>query len=412
MSAHADHASAVATENLLDSEVIRDPYSYFRELRENSPIHWNSQWDTWVLTRYEDILQVLRRPDVFASDRATFYSHYLPAERKDFHDIVFHVYPRWLAGGDPPLHDHTRRIVNSHWTPTKMQGLRAQIRNTIHGLLDNLPASEPIDLIEAFAVPLPVNVIGSIIGIPKEHMPAIKRWSDDWGELHFSPDRDQERWDKGAGALKAFYEYVAARLKETKLVKGNGYFAKMLEAQFDGDRLKDDEITVHIMEQLFAGHETTTNLIGNGILLLMRNRDQWERLCADPSLASSAVEEVLRCEGPVKMITRWAKQASKLRDKTIPEGAKLLLVLAAANRDPAHFANPEEFDIGRSPNNHLTFGQGIHFCLGAPLARLEGEEVFRALSERFPGLRLATTEIQHRSIMRGRALENLPIQLN
>jgi cytochrome P450 len=402
---------AVATDNLLAGDVIENPYSYFRQLRENSPIHWNPQWDAWLLTRYEDVAQVLRRHDVFASDRATFYADYLPTPKKDFYDIVFHVYPRWLAGGDPPLHDHMRRIVNSNWTPSKMNGLRAQIRGMIDQLLDVLPTNKPVDLVEAFAVPLPATVISSVIGIPKDEWPAIKRWSDAWGALHFSPDNNVDRWDRGASALKEFYAYVANRLKETKLVKGNDYFAKMLNAEFEGDRLKDDEITVHIMEQLFAGHETTTNLIGNGVLLLMQNRAQWEHLCSEPSLATSTVEEILRYEGPVKMITRWAKQEFKIGDTTIPKGGKLLLVLAAANRDPAQFANPEDFNIGRSPNNHLTFGQGIHFCLGAPLARLEGEEVFRALSERFPKLQLAGSELRHRPIMRARALDSLPVRL-
>lgn len=405
----------VVDRDLLDTEVIEDPYSHFCRLRENAPVHWNSRWDAWLISRYEDVSEVLRQPSVFASDRATFYTHYLPAKKKDAYNVVFEVYPRWLAGGDNPLHDHTRRIVNTNWTPSKVGNYRAQVRTTVDAFLDKLPTDKAVDLIASFAVPLPANVISSVIGIPHDEWPAIKRWSDDWGELHFSPNKDEERWDKAATALREFYEYLAARLAQTKAHGGNDYFAKMLTAEFDGDRLNDAEITTHILEQLFAGHETTTNLIGNGVLMFMKHREQWERLCSDPSLATTAVEEVLRFEGPVKMITRWAKEDYQLKGNTIRKGQNVLLLLAGANRDPAQFDDPDKFDIARTPNHHLTFGQGIHFCLGAPLARIEGEEVFRALSTRFPKLSLATSdasELQHHPILRARALKKLPIRLN
>jgi cytochrome P450 len=411
METFAEADASFVMPSLMDPEVIEEPYSCFNRLREHSAVYWDPGSNAWLVSSYTAVSEVLRQPKLFASDRATFYSHYLPAQKKDLYDIVFHVYPKWMAGNDPPVHDHMRRIVNTNWTPAKVQNLRAQVRETISGLLDALSTDEPIDLVRSFAVPLPAIIISSVIGIPPEHWTLIKEWTDDWGRLHFSPGNDVELWDRGAGALKEFYTYVASRLGERKNGGGNDYFARAIEAQFDGDRLSDDEITVHIIEQLFAGHETTTNLIGNGVLLLMRNRDQWERLCADPSLASSTVEEVLRYEGPVKMITRWARQDCELGGRKIREGDNILLLLAAGNRDPRQFEQPEQFDVGRSPNHHLTFGQGIHFCLGAPLARLEGEEVFRALATRYPRLVLSPGKLQHRPIMRARALESLHVKL-
>jgi len=411
MDTFAEADAPFAMPSLMDPGVIEDPYPVFDRLREHSPVHWDASQNAWLISSYAAVSEVLRQPKLFASDRATFYSHYLPPERKDVYDIVFHVYPRWMAGNDPPVHDHMRRIVNTNWTPAKIGNLRAQVRETISSLLDALPSDEPIDLVQSFAVPLPAIIISSVIGIPPEHWSSIKKWTDDWGRLHFSPGKDVELWDKGAGALKEFYSYVASRLSERKKNAGNDYFARAIEAQFGGDRLSDDEITVHIIEQLFAGHETTTNLIGNGMLMLMRNRAQWQRLCAEPSLAASTVEEVLRYEGPVKMITRWAREDYELCGKTIRKGDDILLLLAAGNRDPLQFDDPERFDIGRSPNHHLTFGQGIHFCLGAPLARLEGEEVFRALAMRYPHFTLGAGEPRHRPIMRARAIESLQVRL-
>jgi len=392
-------------------KVIEDPYSAFNRLREEAPVHWDPQSNAWLVSSYSAIAEVLRQPTVFASDRATFYSHYLPEEKKDFYQVVFDVYPRWMAGNDPPVHDHMRRIVNSNWTPGKIQNLRAQICSTIDSLLDALPGDSTVDLLEAFAAPLPAIIISSVIGVPESDWPAVKRWTDDWSRLHFSPGNDSALWDKGAGGLGELYRYVATKLAEHQDGGGETYFKKVLDAQFQGDRLTKDEMIVHIIEQLFAGHETTTNLIANGMVLMMRHRDQWERLCREPSLAASAVEEVLRYEGPVKMITRWAREDCELGGQRIAKGQNILLILAAANRDPRQFPDPERFDIGRSPNHHLTFGQGIHFCLGAPLARLEGEEAFRALSTRFPEAALAASQLQHRAVMRARALEALPMRL-
>lgn len=412
MNMQAEASSPLLRDGLLGQEVIEDPYSVFNRLREESAVHWDHEANAWLISSYSGVAEVLRQPKVFASDRATFYSHYLPEQRKDFYQVVFDVYPRWMAGNDPPVHDHMRRIVNSNWTPGKIQDLRAQVRSTIDRLLADLPVESAVDLLEAFAVPLPAIIISSVIGVPKEDWPAVKRWTDDWSRLHFSPEKDTALWDKGAGGLNELYRYVASKFAEYKDAGGENYFTKVLNAQFDGDRLTHDEMIVHIIEQLFAGHETTTNLIGNGMVLLMRQRDQWERLCRDTSLAASAVEEILRYEGPVKMITRWAKEDCKLGGQTIRKGQNLLLILAAANRDPRQFPNPERFDIGRSPNHHLTFGQGIHFCLGAPLARLEAEEAFRALATRFPRIGLATGELRHRPVMRARALESLPVRLD
>ena len=401
---------------LLDSALIEDdPYSHFGFLREHAPVYWSPRWDAWVISRYEDVSKALRNPNVFASDRATFVTRYLPAKRKDAYNFIFEVYPRWLSGGDNPIHGHMRRIVNTNWTPSKVGNYRARVRATVEAFLDELPSDETIDLMGRFAIPLPANVISSVIGIPHDEWAAIKSWSDDWGQLHFSPNKDEMRWDNAAEALHKFYQYLATRLAQTKSQGGDDYFAKMLTAEFEGDRLNDEEITTHILEQLFAGHETTANLIGNGVLMFMRHREQWDRLCADPSLAGTAVEEALRVESPIKVAARWAKTDYELRGHTIREGQNVLLLIAAANRDPGQFDEPDTFDITRTPNQHLGFGGGIHFCLGAPLARLEGEEVFRALCTRFPKLRLATEdpgELEHEPILRARALKKLPIRLN
>lgn len=398
-------------ENLKAVEVIEDPYSYFDRLREEDPVHWNPEMETWILTRYEDLMAVFRSPEVFANDRTTFYQHYLPPGKREEYALVFHLYERWLGGNDNPRHDHMRRIVNSHWTPKKIEEQRPLVRKTIDDLLDSLEGEDRIELLRDFAYPLPSMIISAVIGIPFEDWPQVKRWSDDWGRLHFNPEKSAELWEQAVGSLKEFHDYTSKWVRKCSANPGDDYVSRMLKTDFEGDRLLEDELIVHVTEQLFAGHETSAHAITNGIHLFMRHRDQWDRLRHHPHLAKPAFEEVLRVEGPVKMITRLAKKDTTIRGKKIAAGDRILLVLAAANRDPRQFEAPDRFDISRSPNLQITFGHGVHFCLGAPLARVEGEEAFLALAERYPDLTLETEEVRHMPLIRSRALEALPLRL-
>ena len=277
-------------QDLAAKEVVEDPYTYFNRLREEDPVHWNEDHEIWMLTRYEDLMKVFRTPETYANDRATFYQGYLPEGKDDEFKLVFHLYERWLGGNDNPRHDHMRRVVNAHWTPTKVEELRPLIRKTVDDLLDKWEGKRNVDLLADFASPLPSVVISAVIGIPYEDWWKVKGWSDDWAQLHFSPQKDVKLWEKSVEALRQFHAYSTYLVRERKA----SYVDRMLNTDFDGDRLTEDELIVHITEQLFAGHETTAHAITNGVHLFMRHRDQWDRLRGNPALARTAFEEVLR----------------------------------------------------------------------------------------------------------------------
>lgn len=401
--------------DLLAPEALVDPELYFGPLRESDPIHWNEQRKMWIITRYEDVVWVCRQPNLFSSDKLGFNVKELPeqdrAQYKERFSAIYATYPNWLSATDNPLHDHIRLVVNQVWTPSQVEKRRLRIRQFIHDLLDAAEQKGQIDFIKDFTLPLPIKVILDFLDLPHEDWKEIKEYSDRWLMFHFGGGTDPDRWQSGVDGIKGLTGYVAPRVKERKARPQGDYISALLQAEWQGDRLTEEEVIVHCANLLFAGHETTTNLLANGLHLLLTHRDQWDRLCKDPSHIPSAVEEVVRLEGAIKSMLRYALEDVQIKGKTIRKDDLVLLVNTAANRDPAKFSNPLGTDVGRRPNAHLGFGQGIHICLGAPLARIEAQETYLALTRRFPSMRLVTEEVEYHPILRGRALKALPVSL-
>lgn len=401
--------------DLLTPEALVDPELYFGPLRENDPIHWNEQRKMWILTRYEDVVWVCRQPGLFSSDKLGFNVKELPEQdRQQYQErfaAIYATYPNWLSATDNPLHDHIRLVVNQVWTPAQVEKRRLRIRQFIHDLLDGAAKKGQIDFIKDFTLPLPIKVILDFLDLPHEDWEEIKEYSDRWLMFHFGGGTDPDRWQSGVDGIKGLTGYVEPRVKERKARPQGDYISALLQAEWQGDRLTEEEVIVHCANLLFAGHETTTNLLANGLHLLLSHRDQWDRLCKDPSLIPSAVEEVVRLEGAIKSMLRYALEDVQIKGKTIRKGDLVLLVNTAANRDPAKFVDPLRTDVSRRPNAHLGFGQGIHICLGAPLARIEAHETYLALTQRFPAMRLVTDEVEYHPILRGRALKALPVSL-
>lgn len=286
-----------------------------------------------------------------------------------------------------------------------------RIRGFIHELLDRAGEKDEIDFIQDFTLPLPIKVILDFLDLPHEDWREIKEHSDKWLFYHFGGGIDPDRWQAGVEGIEGLINYVGPRVKDRMANPRDDYISALLKAEWKGDRLTEKEVVVHCANLLFAGHETTTNLLANGLYLLLDHRDQWDRLCKDPSLIPTAVEEIIRMEGAIKSMLRYALEDVEIKGKKIRKGELVLLVIAAANRDSAKFSDPQKVDIGRRPNAHVGFGQGIHICLGAPLARVEAHETYLALSQRFPGMRLVTDDLEHHAIVRGRALKELPVLL-
>jgi len=401
----------------LRPEFLADPYPVYAMLRAAQPVLRmplpGTETGGCVVTRYEDVQQVVRDAR-FSVDR----------RRSEFMQRNRDALPPALAqallgeqGGlrsmlitDPPDHTRVRGLVNKAFTPRHVARLREHIQAICDELLDAVEGSGRMDVMADLATQLPAIVIAELLGVPAGDRLRFKAWSNDLISLLGNPDPTgaMERFERG---LDGLLSYLRGIIAERRRAPRDDLISGMIAAQEARDALTDGELLATSNLLLVAGHETTTNLIGNGLLALLRHPDQLARLRADPDLVPTAVEEMLRWDSPVQATVRVTTAEVALDGQTIPAGALVVAMIGAANRDPAVFADAERFDVGRADNRHLSFGFGPHFCLGAPLARLEGEVVFRTLLARYPGIRLAAEDVRHRPNFALRGLLALPVEL-
>jgi pimeloyl-[acyl-carrier protein] synthase len=302
---------------------------------------------------------------------------------------------------DPPDHTRVRKLVNKAFTPKRIATLHAHIETIVRELVDEAQLKGSFDLIHDLAEPLPAVVIAELLGVPASDHRMFREWSS--ALINSFAAQSPEARRTGAAAGQSLFGYLAETIAARRRDPKDDLISAMIHAQEESDALSDAELLATSNLLLLAGHETTTNLIGNGTLALLREPDEWRRLCADPGLLPSAIEELLRFDGPVQATVRVALADVTIDEHTIPEGALVLVNIGAANHDPAVFERPDELDIARDPNPHLAFGFGAHFCLGAPLARLEAKLAFEALTRRFPRLTLVDDTPRYRPnpVLRG-----------
>ncbi len=364
-------------------DAVDDHYARLSMLRELEPVYWSDEIGAWVFTRYDDVASALRDPRWRRTapegiDVATWPSE-MPA--------IASVMGNQFLMMDPPDHTRLRGLVNRAFTPSAIAAIEARIVEIVDDLLRALGQRPTFDVVADFAVPLPATVIAELLGVPVTDLPRFKRWSDDFAAvLDLGPDAN---WPELEASLREFATYVRELAAERHRAPSDDLLSALV-ARHEGDALTEDELVSTVILLIAAGHETTTNLIGSGVLTLLQHPDQLERLRADSSLAPTAVEEILRFEPPVQATFRLAGEEMIERGKRIEPGQDAMFSLAAGNRDPSAFVAPDDFDIARSPNRHLAFGGGPHFCIGAPLARLEGRLALTALLARFPLLRLSS----------------------
>lgn len=362
-------------------------YSVIRTVRPvlQVPIPGYDGPGLWMLTRYRDVHAVLRDPR-FSVERIR-----APLVRDNLDRMP--EFLRQSAQGlrsmlimDPPDHTRVRKLVNKAFTPKRIAALRGHIEALVEALLDEAAARGRFDVIHDLAEPLPAIVIAELLGVPPEDHRQFREWSS----ALISGMSSQEAAGRASAtaAAQRLLGYLAETIAARRRAPREDLISAMIEAQEERDALSDAELLATSNLLLLAGHETTTNLIGNGLLALLRERDEWRRLCATPALLPSAIEELLRFDGPVQATVRVALEDVAIDEHAIPAGALVLVSIGAANHDPATFADPDRLDLARDPNPHLAFGFGTHFCLGAPLARLEAQLAFAALARRFPKLAL------------------------
>ena len=391
-------------------EVRRNPFPVYSQLQDDDPVHWSESLRSWVLTRYDDVRQVAMS-DVMSPDRLRPFYAQLKGERREILAEVMRYLSLWMVFRDPPEHTRLRRLVGTAFTPRSIEALADPVSRVVDQLLDALPRNQSVDWAQQVAMPLPAYVILDLLGIPHQSYADLKAWSDDLRAFVGSSRADPDRYNRarhGATQLAGFFrEVIAAR----RAAPGEDFVSRMITARDEQGSLSEDELVATCMLVLFAGHETTTHLLSNSANALLDHPDQLQRLRDNPALINPAVEEFLRYDGPSNAITRVVSADHEIGGKLLRSGDRVFAMVNAANRDPRRFDNPQGLDIARQNNRHLTFGFGLHFCLGAPLARLEAQLCFAGLIRRFGKIERAAGETEWIDSLSMRGLSRLPIQL-
>ena len=389
--------------NPLSRQTAQDPYPVYAALRERDPVHRSALMNAWMFARHADIDTILRDHRRFSNDprKGTLSPRQragLPADEE-----------LTMLFLDPPDHKRLRALVNKAFTPKTVNALEPHIRSLLGSLLDDIDDPSGFDLMQAVAQPLPVIVIAEMLGVPPEDRAQFKVWSDQRART-LEPSIDARERALADDANRALNDYFRPIIEERRAAPKDDIVSALAQAEEEGDRLTELEMLNMLRLLLIAGNETTTNLIGNGVLALLRHPDQLQRLRDDPTLIPSAVDELLRFDSPVQTDFRRALEDCEVNGFRLKKRDNIVLLLGAANRDPDVFEEPDQLDVGRGDRSHLSFGRGIHHCIGAPLARLEGRVVLEMLLERFSQIRLRGEQPQFRNSIVLRGLESLPVR--
>jgi len=391
---------------LLDPDVLANPYPLYHRLRTEAPVLWDPFLHSWVVTRYPDVVRVLRD---FSADRTPGPEQLTAMGLSAFNPIA-QVMVKQMLFMDPPTHTRIRNLACAAFTPQRVEVLRSHIRDIVTQLLDAARAGGRMDVIGDLAEPLPCIVTAEMLGVPVQDHRQLKAWSKDFAEMLGNFQHNPDRVPRILKSVEDMTSYFHSAIKEQRLRPRGGLVSALMNAEVQGDRLTDEEVVANCIVTMVGGQETTTNLIGSGVLSLLRNPDQLEKLRADLALIPSAVEELLRYESPSQHTARLAPEDTEIGGKQIRKRQAVMAVMAAANRDPERFPDPDRLDITRKDNRHVAFGWGAHFCFGAPLARIEGQIAFEEMLRRLPNLALEPGKLTWRTNLGLRGLTSLPVR--
>ena len=393
---------------LMQPEIMASPYGLYRELREADPVHWDPFLHAWVVTRYADIVTVLSR---LSADRT------LTAEKLENMGLgamnpIIQVMSQQMLFRDAPDHTRLRTLCAAAFSPARIAVLRGHIQDIADILIDRFIARGKADIVADVAAPMPAIVTAEMLGVPVSDHEKLKQWSIDFAEILGNFQHSTDRVARVAASVRDMTEYFRAAIRQQETDPHEGLVLSLVQAEVNGIRLTEEEIIANCILTMIGGQETATNLIGSGLVTLLRHPEQMRMLQDDPSLIPAAVEELLRFESPIQHTARVAPEDFSLGGKLIRRGQTVVAVLAAGNRDPERFSNPDVLDLKRGDKGHLAFGWAAHFCFGAPLARMEGQIAFSTILRRLKNLELASEDFVWRENLGLRGLSGLPVRFD
>ena len=396
---------------LLSDHAVADPYSHFACLREAAPLYRDERLGAWLVLRYDDVRAAFRDSRLSADRVSPYFQRRRAHGAVEGERATFDVLTRWIVFTDPPRHTRLRKLVDYAFRPRAVERMRGWIASLVDELVEELGDEREFDFMERFANPLPVRVIGDLFGVPHENRSDLTRWSEDILTLVFGAMHSADRHERAERSLREFSGFLRGVIAERRTHPGEDLVSDLVAAEERGDVLEEEEIVATCVLLLFAGHETTRNLLANGLKAILEHDAARTALASDPSGMPGAVEEVLRFDGPTKAMWRQVVEPVEYGGQRIEPGERVLLVQASANRDPRRFEASETFDVARGANRHVGFGYSIHYCLGAAIARLEGSIGLGAFLKRFPRASLATDNFEWHPLILSRSLKQLPIRV-
>jgi pimeloyl-[acyl-carrier protein] synthase len=376
---------------LISPEMMLDPYPTYERLRDQFPIFWSDHWQAWIVSRYDDVSATLRDNESLSNERRqeTLFAGLSTSQREQLARLRHYFAEKDVIGSDPPDHNRIRKLVARAFTPRTISGLQPRITEVAAELLrEALGPGRPFDFVAAISHPLPVIVIAEVLGAPVADRPLFKKWSADILAFQGTGTTTFEAAAVAQASLIELFDYMSMLIEDRKRTPREDVITALALAEEDGQRLTRDELLASCNTLLTAGHETTTNLLGNLIRLLLQTGDAWDRVCADRTLGATALEEAFRFDAPKQRNFRRVRTEQVIRGATLAVDQLLFQLIGSANRDPRHFSDPDTFDVTRDPNSHLSLGAGIHFCLGAPLARVEARILLDTILDDAPTIRL------------------------
>jgi pimeloyl-[acyl-carrier protein] synthase len=397
--------STLSLYQLLDPAVLANPYPLYERLRTEAPVHWDPYLHAWVVTRYADVVTVLHH---FSANRTPTPEQFAAIGLAELGPLA-QVMVKQMLFMDAPDHTRLRGLASTAFTPARVESLRSHIKEILDNLLEPLLDTGRMDVIADLAAPLPAIVTAEMMGVPTSDANQLKDWSADFAEVLGNFQHNPDRASRTLKCVEEMTSYFRDAIRRLRTEPREGLINALLTAEVDGDRLTEEEIIANCIVTMVGGQETTTNLIGNGVLTLLRHPDELERLRNDLTLIPSAVEELLRYESPSQHTARICREDTELGGKLIRKGQAVIAVMAAGNRDPERFPDPDRLDLGRTDNRHLAFGWASHFCFGAPLARIEGQLTFEAIVRRMSNLALEPASLVWRDNLGLRGLTSLPV---